>query len=373
MKKIIFILEVVWLDFIAKYLWKCIYPFVSMKLSKRCSKCILPENYETLDEKLICKACEVELSDTKEEKISGSNIDSILKDYQQKGERWDAVLLFSGGKDSTYMLNKITAEYTDLRILVMLVDNGFMSPIATSNAQKVLSKFNIDSMVFRPDKEFVKKTFNFAFKNIKKQGVYSLVDLVDGQITFDSARIFASNNNIPLVICGLSKNQVINVFGNIGNEFSHEHEVHPFEKYLGVNLEDVFTKNELKYWYSRVTGDKTRFILPMVEWEPSELEIVEQLNKLDLICKKWSGPLLTNNFLIPVIGIAEINLIGYSTFEIEFAKTIRDGKAPRRYWLNIFQMLELSAKTGMFLNKRVIRVIEELGLSFEDIGIKKKR
>jgi len=364
----------------AKYIWPLIRFFIKKSLSKRCSHCVLSEKAVEICDDGICEQCH-EFNDNLQQQVQENTnsvqnikqIDKLLKNSVGKGSQWDAILLFSGGKDSTYLLNELKETYPDLRLLALLVDTGFMSPIALENAKTVLSHFNIDYLKYDVSKRFIKKTFNKAFKLIKQQGNYSLVDLVDGEIIFDSARNFAAKFGAPLVICGLAKNQVENVYGDIGVEFTEAEELNPLTRYCDITLDELYDQTEMSYWFDRSKFKKKdipRFILPMIAWDPSEQEIVEKLSKLKLLDKNKTSPLLTNNAMIPVIAIAEVNIFGYTSFEVEFSKTIREGKAPREYWLNIFQMMEYAGKTGKFVGKTIKQVLKELELTKSDIGMK---
>ena len=61
--------------------------------------------------------------------------------------------------------------------------------------------------------------------------------------------------------------------------------------------------------------------------------------------------------------------LGYASFEPEFADMVRSGKASRRFWRNVFEMLEYSAKTGWMLDAELTRIVRELDLTREDIGL----
>ena len=112
-----------------------------------------------------------------------------------------------------------------------------------------------------------------------------------------------------------------------------------------------------------------RVIMPFVAWDPDEAFILNEVSRLNLIDKKKTSPLLTNNALIPIIGLAEAKRFGYTSFEVEFARMVREGKSERAHWLNLFEMLEVSAKTGLFINKGVVQTLAALGLTKKDIGL----
>ncbi|MDX1252531.1 MAG: hypothetical protein IDH49_09860 [Gammaproteobacteria bacterium] len=381
MDKTIFAREARTVEFVARHLWHFIRPLVKTHLSPRCRHCVLPDTASPLDETGLCKECR-EYSTTaptgtaKHAQPHDSvtdPIDDILRSYTQSSKGpYDAILLFSGGKDSTYLLHRLVTDYPRLRILTMLVDNGFLSPFAVENANRVLRRFDVDHITVRPQPSFVKKAFRYALTNLDKQTGYSIVDQFDGHITFDTAKNLAARQDIPLVICGVSRVQLENVFGPIGFEFPPEQEQAPLTTHAGIPLREVFSEDEMQHWFDGSCFPEERvprFLFPYYVWDPSEEFILTEVSRLGLIDSRQSSPLLTNNTLIPVIGMAEVARFGYSSFEVEFARMVREGKSERGYWLNLFEMLEYSTKTGHFINKTVTDTLAQLGLTKKDIGV----
>lgn len=382
MDKAIFSREVRAVEFTARHLWRFIRPLVGRHLSQRCRNCILPEKASPLDETRLCKECRTyltthtpETSETvgRSDETAIDPIDDILKSHEGRAKgQYDAILLFSGGKDSAYLLHRLVTDYPQLRILTMLVDNGFLSPFAVENADRILRRFDVDHITVRPQPSFVKKAFRYALTNLDKQTGYSIVDQFDGHITFDTAKNFAARQDIPLVICGLSRVQIENVFGPIGFEFPPAQEQAKLMTHAGIPLREVFTEEEMQHWFDGSLFPKEqvpRFLFPYYVWDPDEGFILREVSRLGLIDSKQSSPLLTNNAVIPVIGMAEVARFGYSSFEVEFAHMVREGKSERGYWLNLFEMLEYSTKTGRFINKTVTETLAQLGLTKKDVGV----
>ena len=79
-----------------------------------CTKCGLPETYETIefDEQGICNICRQQ--DFKKEKINWKSrkkmLDSLIEKYRGKYD-YDCIIPFSGGKDSTFTLYYLIKEY----------------------------------------------------------------------------------------------------------------------------------------------------------------------------------------------------------------------------------------------------------------------
>ncbi|MDX1601023.1 MAG: hypothetical protein R3191_05875, partial [Anaerolineales bacterium] len=99
-------------------------------------------------------------------------------------------------------------------------------------------------------------------------------------------------------------------------------------------------------------------------------EILNHVEQSGLLDANRTRPLLTNNALIPVIAIAEISTFGYTSFEVEFSKMIQEGRSERRYWRNLFEMAEYSARTGRFLSDSTLETLDALGLTKADIGLR---
>ncbi|MBS3751322.1 MAG: hypothetical protein KGY39_07440, partial [Anaerolineales bacterium] len=198
-----------------------------------------------------------------------------------------------------------------------------------------------------------------------------IVDLMDGTFTFNAARNMASQLEIPLIVCGLSKIQAETVFGNDHYELPPGRELAAFEELANTKLDEIFDENDLKrFWDKSKNPDQEppRFLMPFVSWDPTEDFILAEVERLGLLRNDRTRPLLTNNALIPVITMAEINHFGYSSFEVEFSKMIRAGKSNLAYWRNLFEMAEYSAKTDRLLSESTVETLKTLGLSKKDIG-----
>jgi hypothetical protein len=379
MKRDTFTSEVWVVELTARYLWGAIRPFVSKHLSKRCARCVLSERYTTLNARGICAECDAYESARPEPKtgqyqrFSAELHELLVASSGKGGGNFDAIVLFSGGKDSAFMLHRLLTEYPKLRLVTMLADNGLMSPYAMANAANALERFDVTHWGIKLKPSFVKKVFHHALTSLDKQRGYSIVDTMDAYLTFDLARVLAARNDIPLVICGLSEVQTQNIFGltNIW-EFPREQEIGPLQDRAGLGWDKVLTDEEMKFWFdgSKWPEDRVpRFLLPYCAWDLKEEFILDEVDRLGLIERRKSRPLMTNNRLIPVIGMAEVARFGYSSFEVEFAQMVREGKSDRGYWLSIFEMLEYSTRTGRFIGKNVQETLQTLGLSKQDIGI----
>jgi len=135
---------------------------------RRCSRCILPENYPDVDydEKGVCRVC-------REFDARYSNIDWIEKEkklsamldrYRGKGKgKYDCMVPFSGGKDSTYALWLLKNRY-GMNPLAFNLDNGFSEDGALLFVRKAAERLNVDLYTYSPSKDFLYEVYGHALR-----------------------------------------------------------------------------------------------------------------------------------------------------------------------------------------------------------------
>ena len=140
---------------------------------KLCSQCILPFGYpktkfDTIDGKLICEHCQTYniIKPSREELLSQWERCVVrMKQYRNENNaEYDAVMAYSGGKDSTVALYLCIKKY-GLRILAYTVNHGFITNKTQKNIQHVLDDLGVDWYFIQDDhKDNVKKHIdNFEY------------------------------------------------------------------------------------------------------------------------------------------------------------------------------------------------------------------
>ena len=126
---------------------------------KRCSRCGLPETYETIefDEFGVCNICLQHKF--KKEKVNWDNrrqmLGELIEQYRGKHE-YDCIIPFSGGKDSTFTLYHLVNEYK-IKPLVVQFNHGFLRPNLLKNNERTFKKLNVDVISFTPNWKVVKR------------------------------------------------------------------------------------------------------------------------------------------------------------------------------------------------------------------------
>ena len=134
---------------------------------KLCSHCILPETFPGIkfDASGVCNHCRQEesaIAKAPEKKYEyRQKLDALISETKGKAPSYDVICAYSGGKDSSYTL-KILRERYNLRIIALVFDNHFISPVAWENIQAVTDGLGVDVISFRPPWPLARKLFAAA-------------------------------------------------------------------------------------------------------------------------------------------------------------------------------------------------------------------
>jgi hypothetical protein len=363
-------------EFYVKKIWPYHRFFAKNKISKRCKNCVASEKMIPLNADGICEKCvNYKASQNRHNTKIENELNQILNKSQGQGPKdYDALVLYSGGKDSTYLIRRIQTEFPKLRLLAYTLDNGFMSPIALQNIKDMVPRLKIDHVFIRPPENFHKNLFRFAITHLNAEGGYGTVDFSDGEFMLDTARKLAAEKNIPLILCGYSKYQVQNGLKFNSYESPREIELSDRTATAGLLLNDIFqSEAEKNLWWQGTKVEKqfvARLLFPLYAWDLEETEIKNKVKEWGLMNAKNHSPIVTNHLLIPLLGVVDVHRMGYSSFEVEFCRMIREGKADKHEWLPIFEFLEYTSKTGLFLKKTIIQSLQSLDLTLNDVGVK---
>ena len=118
---------------------------------KRCTKCILPETYPSIefDEKGVCNYC----FNHETVKVFGEKeFKKVLSQYRNKGDKYDCIAPISGGRDSAFVLHQMVTKYK-MRTLALTVDHGFILPEGIQNIKRMTEKLNVDHVFIKVDKK----------------------------------------------------------------------------------------------------------------------------------------------------------------------------------------------------------------------------
>lgn len=125
-----------------------------------CTRCCIPETQEGIkfDEMGICQACQ-----SSEQKIHINwmererQFSKILETVKKKsGNNYDCIIPISGGKDSMFQLHILTKIY-GMKALAVTFSHNWWSESGWYNLQNALETFNVDHMIFTPNRSLINK------------------------------------------------------------------------------------------------------------------------------------------------------------------------------------------------------------------------
>lgn len=354
----------------------------NIKSVHRCSKCIASIHFAELSDG-VCDLCSTHQStEYKQGKHKGKVNNQELKELHDvllsgcgKGSQlYDALVMFSGGKDSTYLLHKLKTDYPALRILAVTIDSGFASGIALQNAKNVANKIEgIDFMIYKARKELFYNAFRYALTHPNGRSSYLTLDLLDGELTFDIGRNLAASMQIPLFIAGTSTAQ-LRLLHNL-DWFERPREVMLSKRTHttgGYAITDLSEEKDLEWWWDGTKWPKQsvpRNILPFHAWDYDESFVQSEVVRLGYIEPGADNPLATNNNLIPLMVCIDYKRNNFCSFEPEFALLVREGRADRDFWMNIFDAAAYLSDKDKFLERSVDDVIASLDLTRSEVGL----
>jgi tRNA(Ile)-lysidine synthase TilS/MesJ len=171
------------------------YPGISFDESGTCIHCLAREKKPTLD------------------LVARRNQERRFLDLIDKsGGRacYDGLVAYSGGKDSTFLLDLLVNTYK-LRVLAFTFDNWFQSPRSYQNIRAVTKALNIDHLTVRPRFESFKRIIRASvagdFLPEKALQRSSAICTVCMSLIRHTGLRMAIEMKIPFIIFGLSLGQ----------------------------------------------------------------------------------------------------------------------------------------------------------------------
>ncbi len=138
---------------------------IGVKNIRICTKCIMAETNETMtfDEDGVCNICNsFSERDKWDSEKKEKELVSIIEKYRGKFQ-YDAIVPFSGGKDSAWVAYLLVKKYK-MKILLVTYDSNFRRPVHLRNIDRLVRKLGVDHVTHRSDQKVIKKTMLEALK-----------------------------------------------------------------------------------------------------------------------------------------------------------------------------------------------------------------
>jgi glucosamine--fructose-6-phosphate aminotransferase (isomerizing) len=320
---------------------------------KRCTKCILPETFPGIEfgNEGVCNYCR----GYKPVEVFGAEaFEQVLDRYRNSDGKYDCVVPFSGGRDSSFVLHQMVKRF-NMNVLALTVDSGAIMPEGYNNIEKAVGVLGVDHVWLKDENQIRAAKENTKTKFhawLKKPSINMIVPVLNAGDKTMNLRIYkhANENGIRLVLGG----------NNVGNSsFEQEHfktgflGVFPNERgmyswidktklsfLLGLeyfknwrNLRWSIFKEYVKgfYVYLFESLSKPEGIVPLgfydyIYW--NEKEVISTIRR-EL---GWQGAEDTtatwrvDDSMYPLIDYLYYRLVGFTEFDEHYSKLIREGQ-----------------------------------------------
>ncbi len=227
-----------------------------------CTRCCMPETNEGIqfDEMGVCQACQ-----SAEQKIRISWVEreaklrELLEHYRSRsGNNYDCIVPISGGKDSTFQLYVLTQVYK-MKPLAVTFNHNWYSETGRYNLQNALEKFNVDHIMFTPNRDLINRIARHSLSQIGDACWHCHAGV--GAFPLQVAVRF----NIPLLIWGES-------IAEDSGRATYRDPVIKFDR-------DYFTKVSAKKYPEQMVCDQ----LTLKDLYPFELPTVAECERVGVI------------------------------------------------------------------------------------------
>ena len=178
-----------------------------MKLQQgtQCTRCVMPASppWITLDSEGICSLCRDWDRAARQGPAPLPALETDFLRLLRKNpgkDQYDALVMCSGGKDSTSALYYMVRRYKR-RVLAFMFDHGFETDEAKANVERAVSILGVDFLTFRST--FMHEMFDRILSSGSKAVLCHLCSIWYMDTTFQLAARF----RIPIIIAGWTKGQ----------------------------------------------------------------------------------------------------------------------------------------------------------------------
>lgn len=308
-------------------------------MMRRCVKCILPETFPgiTFDDEGVCSVCRDNHRQAMRHVPSEVLYDKfihILEECRACSGHYDALVAYSGGKDSTYLLKLLKEQY-HLKILAFTFDNGFMAGSAFENMKRVLGHINVDHLILKADSEMMSKVFLCSSEediypsHLIKYGSGICISCI--RIVNNMALRTAIEKNIPMVFIGNSPGQLIQsdreiIYQDNRIPYSLRKKLfEPLAERVGEEIYHYFVLEESAY--KQESFPFTINLFPIIGYDESA--ILKEIIKIGWVKPADVDPNSTNCQLNSLGIIKHKDLYRFSPYDYEMSMLVRLGRLDR--------------------------------------------
>ncbi|MFI7122703.1 OzmP [Amycolatopsis sp. NPDC049868] len=311
-----------------------------------------------LDREQVCNLCRL---DTAASLLSNFNYtNEIYQEFKDSKPNpngsHDCLFMYSGGKDSTYMLDKFVNEYGK-RVVAYTFDVPFESTHAAENIKLAREKIPA-TFVLDADDDNIKMMMRDVFNRPapKKPGKY-----LDEKLPCVSCRSFfvirailhAFRNNIPYIILCADPQQILTMESNVRKV------VKDFYRSFGASMTDELFRGEVEQILFAQDDELPKIVFPFVEmrydYDPDR--IVDELKAKGLYD---SSPMETHCTLFPLLNYYSFKNWGCMFYKLNASTQLRSVKRNKNYDRSTFSIKFPRGADILSIEERLQKVVFEI-------------
>lgn len=306
--------------------------------ASRCTQCILSSSFPNIefDQEGVCNFCRNEIYFTTESQTIANareKIQTLINEHKGKGQ-YDAIMCYSGGKDSTYTLMLASQKY-NLKVLALTVDNGFLSPVAFQNINRTVDALGVDLITVRPSAKFITplikaSAFHQIYNPKTLTRISSICNSCISLINIAALKL-ALEKKVPFILAGFTLGQIPanSIFYKNNYKFfqeSREPSLNKLRKLIGNEVDDYFCISDALL--ESTESYPVNINLLCLE-DPSEDEILNEIKKLGWTNPKDVDGCSSNCRLNAFNNFVHVQQMGFNPYELELSHLVRRGSLTR--------------------------------------------
>ncbi|MBA7515886.1 hypothetical protein ES705_07931 [subsurface metagenome] len=284
---------------------------------------------------------------------------------RKEEKKYDCIVGYSGGKDSTALLYTMVHDY-GFNPLAVTIDSGFIPETAFENIKDTLKKISVDHVVIDGAKETFRKLYQWVFTDQDSNDLTLTRNLCDncGDLVHSLVVREAMKRDIDIILFGYSPDEIRRYFYEIP-----QHEIEHDWKPSFINRE-LFTEEDRNHYFTPEDFENhtvPRIILPYHVIDYNEEDIIQLIESKNLVKKGNSSTLKTSCHVIAAALFYDLNRFGALPYALQFAELIRQDPSIRKKWLITLKRLTPMIREGKFNESGVNFTLEKIGLSRETL------
>lgn len=301
---------------------------------QRCSRCALSLNFPNikLNEEGVCNFCLSYLNKTEyigiQKKSSIIEIDDLINSVKGKFY-YDGICCYSGGKDSSYLLDLLKTKY-DLNILAVTIDNGYLAPVAFENIRLMTAALDVDHQFIAIRPSFMKRMYKSSLFGDLNKDISGYQTRISGSclscisLINSVAYNLAARYQVPLIFAGFTAGQIPKAI--IKNP--QEHYRGSYERRRQSYTDNIGTVAD-RYFQIQNSEIEHYQVSPFFASEPKESDVISRIVELG-----WKKPEkldgCSSNCRLNAVGNAvHLEKFGFHPYEAEMSQLVRSGSLSR--------------------------------------------